>query len=203
MPLEIKIKFKARKENLSRNPDFDSEKAGQRQQPKAGSGKRGPGKSGSWKSGVKSWRGFPRSHTQLNVAILRVNIKVPGESFTGAQRFAFVRFSLAIKHLAKGHGTQDTERGTRNAERGNGCRKENEENTCKAWLGQSQIWWQFLCLFVEIFPPMRHKNRSRIGAEPRAAPEWFTTPAWILRQIYENIAIWLLLIYYSEAPRHR
>lgn len=26
----------------------------------------------------------------LNVAILRVNIKVPGESFTGAQRLAFL-----------------------------------------------------------------------------------------------------------------
>lgn len=26
----------------------------------------------------------------LNVAVLRVNIKVPGESFTGAQRFGFV-----------------------------------------------------------------------------------------------------------------
>lgn len=37
----------------------------------------------------------------LNVAILRVNIKVPGESFTGAQRLAFLAGNKAQEKREK------------------------------------------------------------------------------------------------------
>jgi len=84
----------------------------------------------------------PLTHTQLNVAILRVNIKVPGESFTGAQRFAFARFSLAIKHLTKDTGHRTRKSGTWKCR----CRKENEEK--HVYDGMARLKSNMMAIFM-------------------------------------------------------
>lgn len=55
----------------------------------------------------------------LNVAILRVNIKVPGESFTGAQRLAFLAGNKAQeKREKKESRKEEKKRIKREGERG-------------------------------------------------------------------------------------
>lgn len=63
----------------------------------------------------------------LNVAILRVNIKVPGESFTGAQRLAFLAGNKAQEKREKKESRKEEKKrikreGVRGGRRGGGGR---------------------------------------------------------------------------------
>lgn len=67
----------------------------------------------------------------LNVAILRVNIKVPGESFTGAQRLAFLAGNKAQeKREKKESRKEEKKRIKREGERGGRRRGGGRRRTC-------------------------------------------------------------------------